>query len=87
VDTRRICKDRVSRALRCSGCGADLADSEVVGEVRRQVLEIPEIRVRAVDHIAERRQCACRQDTVATFPNRSGGGVLGAGGCEPWPST
>jgi len=52
----------------CDGCGADLAGAEVVGEVRRQVLEIPEIRVRATDHVAERRRCRCGHETVGVFP-------------------
>jgi transposase len=52
----------------CEGCGGDLAGAEVVGEVRRQVLEIPEVRVRAIDHVAERRRCACGRETVGVFP-------------------
>jgi transposase len=66
---RRIPDDTVIHPpVSCCGCGADLADAEVVGQVRRQVLEIPEIRVRAVDHVAERRRCVCGQFTVGTFP-------------------
>jgi len=52
----------------CGSCGSDMAGAEVVGEVRRQVLEIPEVRVRVTDHIAERRRCACGHETVGTFP-------------------
>lgn len=55
----------------CGGCGSDLAGAEVVGEVRRQVLEIPEIRVRAVDHVAERRRCCCGHETLGVFPARA----------------
>jgi transposase len=32
------------------------------------VLEIPEIRVRVIDHVAERRRCACGHETAASFP-------------------
>jgi len=52
----------------CGSCGADMVGAEVVGEVRRQVLEIPEIRVRVTDHVAERRRCACGHETVGAFP-------------------
>ena len=52
----------------CGGCGADLAGADVVGEVRRQVLEIPRIEVRVTDHIAERRRCACGHETTGVFP-------------------
>jgi len=72
----------------CEGCGADLAGAEVVGEVRRQVLEIPEIRVRAVDHVAERRRCA----TVGTRPSgcsrpRREHRCVGGRRCGRWPCT
>jgi len=53
----------------CEACGADLADAEVTGEVRRQVIDIPEIRVKVVDHVAERRRCACGHETLGTFPS------------------
>jgi transposase len=56
------------RPVCCAGCGADLAGAEVIGEVRRQVLEIPKIRVRVIDHVAERRRCGCGHETVAAFP-------------------
>lgn len=52
----------------CEACGEDLAGAEVTGEVRRQVLELPEIRIRVTDHVAERRRCRCGHETVGTFP-------------------
>jgi transposase len=52
----------------CRACGADLAGAETTGELRRQVLDIPEIRLRVVDHLAERRRCACGHETVGVFP-------------------
>jgi transposase len=66
---RRTPDETINHAPVCCGsCGDDLAGAEVVGEVRRQVLEIPEVRVRVSDHVAERRRCACGHETVATFP-------------------
>jgi transposase len=52
----------------CEACGEDLAGAEVTGEVRRQVLDIPEIRVRVIDHVAQRRRCSCGHETVGDFP-------------------
>lgn len=52
----------------CEACGADLAGAEVTGEVRRQVLDVPEIRIRVIDHVAERRRCSCGHETVGDFP-------------------
>ncbi|HVC69812.1 MAG TPA: IS66 family transposase [Acidimicrobiales bacterium] len=58
----------VHRPAWCRGCGGDLAQADVVGEVRRQVLEIPRIEVYVTDHIAERRRCPCGRETVGLFP-------------------
>ena len=55
----------------CRCCGADLADAQVVGEVRRQVIDLPPIRPTVTEHVAERRRCACGVDTVAEFPPES----------------
>jgi transposase len=52
----------------CSDCGADLTDAVVVGEVRRQVIDVPPIRVKVTDHVAQRRRCDCGKVTTAVFP-------------------
>lgn len=66
---RRTPDETINHAPVCCGsCGDDLAGAEVVGEVRRQVLEIPEVRVRVSDHVAERRRCACGHETLGSFP-------------------
>jgi transposase len=52
----------------CGECGADLSDAEVVGEVRRQVIDIPPVRVSVTDHLAQRRRCSCGTVTTAQFP-------------------
>jgi transposase len=51
----------------CSGCGAGLEDAEIVGEVRRQVIDVPAIRVTVTDHVAQRRLCGCGTVTTAVF--------------------
>ncbi|MFU8841975.1 MAG: IS66 family transposase [Nitriliruptoraceae bacterium] len=52
----------------CAGCGEALDDAEVVGEVARQVFDLPEPRVEVVEHRAQRRRCGCGQTTAAEFP-------------------
>lgn len=53
---------------RCEGCGADLAGAAVEGCERRQVFDLPEVRLRVVEHLAERRRCVCGHWTTAGFP-------------------
>jgi transposase len=52
----------------CSGCGASLADAPVVGTERRQVFDLPPVRVHVVEHRLQRRACACGVVTVAPAP-------------------
>lgn len=53
----------------CAGCGADLADATVTGEVRRQVVEVPEVAPTVTEHRAQSRTCRCGASTTATFPS------------------
>jgi transposase len=53
---------------RCSGCGDDLADADVVGTTRRQVFDIPPVRLRVTEHRAQRRRCGCGYTTAGVFP-------------------
>lgn len=52
----------------CAGCGAGLADAEVVGTSRRQVFDVPEPRPVVTEHLVERRRCGCGQVTAGRFP-------------------
>jgi transposase len=56
------------RPVRCRGCGSDLAGSELVGEVRRQVIDLPKVEPTVTDHVAYRCRCACGVETLADFP-------------------
>lgn len=57
------------RPAGCGGCGAALAAAEVVGQTRRQVFELPEIRLRVVEHRLVSCRCVrCGQVTAATVP-------------------
>jgi transposase len=52
----------------CAGCGADLVDALEVGRERRQVFELPPMRVRVTEHQLIARRCWCGTTTCATAP-------------------
>lgn len=52
----------------CKSCGADLADAPVVGEVIRQVIDLPPVAPTVTDHVAYRRRCRCGTETLADLP-------------------
>ena len=52
----------------CDRCGGDLSGAPVRGCERRQVFDLPEIRLWVVEHVAERRRCGCGHQTTAAFP-------------------
>jgi len=52
----------------CAGCGGDLGSAAVLGDQRRQVFDLPPIRLRVVEHRAQRRRCGCGRVTDAPFP-------------------
>lgn len=53
---------------RCGGCGAGLADALEVGLERRQVFDLPPMRVRVTEHQLIARRCPCGATTCATAP-------------------
>src|ERR1035437_9667877 len=57
----------------CEGCGDDLSDSPVTGEVRRQVFDLPPVVVATVEHRAQRKRCHCGHETTALFPPEAAG--------------
>ena len=53
----------------CGGCGQPWADAPVVTTLRRQVFDVPEVRVMVTEHQALTKACGgCAQQTSATFP-------------------
>lgn len=55
--------------LECRGCGQRLDGAAVVRSERRQVLELPLVRVQVTEHQAETRRCAgCGVETSRQFP-------------------
>ena len=53
----------------CATCGAALADAPVIGTQRRQLFDVPEVRVRVTEHQALTKACGCGQHTTAAFPS------------------
>jgi transposase len=52
----------------CGGCGGDLADAPKVGMERRQVFDLPPMRVRVTEHQLITRRCACGATTCGIAP-------------------
>lgn len=52
----------------CRGCGAGLAGAPEVGLERRQVFDIPAIRMRVTEHQLIKRRCGCGTVTAGEAP-------------------
>jgi len=55
------------------GCGDDLTDAPITGEVRRQVFDLPPVKVRTVEHRVERKRCHGGSETTAPFTSEATG--------------
>jgi hypothetical protein len=52
----------------CCGCGAGLHDAPAVGVERRQVFDLPPVRIEVTEHQLISRICACGMVTKADAP-------------------
>jgi transposase len=52
----------------CGGCGGDLSGAPQVGVERRQVFDLPPIKVRVTEHQLITRRCGCGTSTCASPP-------------------
>jgi transposase len=52
----------------CTRCGAELVQAPQVGMERRQVFDLPPMRVRVTEHQLIARRCGCGATTSATAP-------------------
>ncbi len=54
----------------CRGCGASLAEAEVVQRERRQTVDLPQPRLEIVEHEAQHKLCpGCQLVTAGEFPS------------------
>jgi transposase len=53
---------------RCGGCGAGLAGRPVTGVERRQVFDLPPVKVTVTEHQLIERECACGHRTKGAAP-------------------
>ncbi len=56
------------RPKTCCGCGGGLAGAEIVSAERRQVFDLPPIKVKVTEHEAVRVRCGCGTLNQAEFP-------------------
>lgn len=53
----------------CGGCGGDLMDGVVTLTERRQVFELPELKLHVTEHVSQHRVCQhCHTTTPGVFP-------------------
>lgn len=53
----------------CAGCGQSLEQVPTIRQERRQVVDLPPVRVRVVEHRAETKRClGCGVETTGQFP-------------------
>jgi transposase len=54
---------------RCAGCGQSLEQAPTIRQERRQVVDLPPVQVRVVEHRTETRRCLdCGVETTGQFP-------------------
>src|SRR6266702_4384091 len=53
---------------RCGGCGAGLPGRSVTGVERRQVFDLPPVKVTVTEHQLIERECACGHRTKGAAP-------------------
>jgi len=61
----------VHRPAACAGCGADLAQGDVVGTEIRQVFDLPKIAAFVTEHQLLKVRCACGCETKAQAPKEA----------------
>lgn len=55
-------------ASACSDCGGSLLDAPLQESERRQVFDLPEVRLKVTEHVREHRLCRCGKVCAGKFP-------------------
>lgn len=58
----------VHKVKRCKNCGKNLEDEIVTNYERRQVFDIPPVKIYVEEHKAEIKKCSCGCTNIADFP-------------------
>ncbi|MGB0932215.1 MAG: IS66 family transposase [Chitinophagales bacterium] len=58
----------VYKVKRCTCCGEDLSNCSIKSILRRQVYDIPPLKLTVTEHQAEVKKCVCGYTTKADFP-------------------
>lgn len=59
----------VHKVERCKNCGKNLEDEIVVDYERRQVFDIPPVKISVTEHRGEIKKCSCGCTNIADFPD------------------
>jgi len=66
VETPDIVEKHFPEYCNCCGNNISKIPAEFVG--KRQVFDIPEIKIQVTEHQVFKRKCTCGQETISTFP-------------------
>jgi uncharacterized coiled-coil protein SlyX len=70
LERREVADEEVVHPVtRCAGCGGDLSGAPILESQSRQVLDLPDLRLRCVQHWIQKRRCPCCAELCASsFP-------------------
>lgn len=55
----------------CNSCGNDISNIAEEFVSKRQVFDIPEIKIEATEHQVYKRVCSCGHQTISSFPSQA----------------
>ena len=61
----------VHMPISCCACGCSLNGAKICGVERRQVFDLPPMKLTVTEHRAESKRCRCGEITAGAFPNEA----------------